>query len=99
MKVTDIFWLRRGKKKLVYIEFEIFIAVTTKNAAFWNINTQFAPHRRHTTSLLQRPTGYFYVRFVVFTAVTLKNAFFWDMKLQFLPHRKHITSPLQSLAG
>jgi hypothetical protein len=28
-----------------------------KNVVFWDINTQFVPHRRHITSRLQSPTG------------------------------------------
>jgi hypothetical protein len=47
-----------------------------KNVVFWNINTQFIPHRKHITSPLQSPAGYYYVRFEVFTAVTMKNAVF-----------------------
>jgi hypothetical protein len=39
----------------LYIRFEVFTAVTMKNAAFWDIKTQFVPHRRHITSPL-RPT-------------------------------------------
>jgi hypothetical protein len=32
--------------------FEVFTAVTMKNAFFWDIKTQFIPHRRHVTSPL-----------------------------------------------
>jgi hypothetical protein len=53
--------------------------MTMKNAVVWDIKTQFVPHRRHITSPLWRPAGYFYVRFEVFTAVTMKNAVFWDI--------------------
>jgi hypothetical protein len=70
-----------------------------KNAVFWDIKTQSAPHSRHITSRLQSPDGYCYVRFEVFTAVTMKNAVFWDIKTQFILHRRHITSPLQSPAS
>jgi hypothetical protein len=70
-----------------------------KSEVFWDIKTQFVLHRRHITSPLQSPAGYFYVRFEVFTAVTMKNALFWDIKTRFVPHRRHITSPLQSPAG
>jgi hypothetical protein len=65
-----------------------------KNVVFWDIKTQFVPHRRHITSPLQSPAGYCYVRFEVFAAATMKNAVFWDMKTHFVPYRKHITSPL-----
>jgi hypothetical protein len=76
------------------VRFEVLTAVTMKNAVFWDVKTQFIPHRRHITSPLQSP-----VRFEVFTAVTMKNAVFWDIKTQFAPHRRHITSPLQRPAG
>jgi hypothetical protein len=69
-----------------------------KNAIFWDTKHQFVPHRRHITSLLQSPAGYYYVRFEVSTGVAMKNAVFWDVKTQFLPHRSNITSLLQSLA-
>jgi hypothetical protein len=45
-----------------------------KNAVFWDIETQFVPHRRYIISPLQSPAGYWYVRFEVFTAGTVKNA-------------------------
>jgi hypothetical protein len=28
-----------------------------KNAVFWDIKPQFAPHKKHITPLLQSPTG------------------------------------------
>jgi hypothetical protein len=45
-----------------------------KNVAFWDIKTQFIPHRKHITPPLQSPAGYCYVRFEDFTVVTRKNA-------------------------
>jgi hypothetical protein len=51
-----------------------------KYAVFWDIKTQFVPHRRHITSPLQSPAGQCYVRFAAFTAVNMKNAVFWDIK-------------------
>jgi hypothetical protein len=36
-----------------YHRFEVFTAVTMQNSVFWNIKTQFVPHRRHITSPLQ----------------------------------------------
>jgi hypothetical protein len=65
-----------GEKRNVYIRFEVFTAVTMNNAVFWEIKTQFVPHRRHITSPLQSSAGYCYVRCEVFTAVTMKNAVF-----------------------
>jgi hypothetical protein len=50
-----------------------------KNAVFWDVKTQFVPHMRHITSLLQIPAGQCYVRFEVHTAATMKNAVLWDM--------------------
>jgi hypothetical protein len=62
-----------------FVRFEVFTAVTMKNAVFWETKSQFIPHRKHITSLLQSPAGSCYVRFEVFTAVTMKNAAFWDI--------------------
>jgi hypothetical protein len=75
------------------------MAVTMKNAVFWDIKTPFVLHRRHITSPLQSPVSYCYVRFDVFTAATMKNVVFWDIKTLFVLHRRHITSPLQSPAS
>jgi hypothetical protein len=60
-----------------------------KNVVFWNIKTQFLPHRKHMTSPVQSPDSYCYVRFEVFTAATMKNVVFWNIKTQFVTHRKH----------
>jgi hypothetical protein len=62
------------------VRFEVITAVTTKNVFFWDIKTQFVPHRRHVTSPLQIPASYCYVRLKVSTAVTMKNIVFWDIK-------------------
>jgi hypothetical protein len=70
-----------------------------KNVVFWDIKTQFVPHRRHIAAPLQSSASKCYVRFDVFTAVTMKNVVFWDIKTQFIPHRRHIAAPLQSPAG
>jgi hypothetical protein len=78
---------------------ENLTAVAMENDVFWDINTQFVPHRKHIISPLKSPAGYCYVRFKVLKAVTMKNAIFWDIKPQVLLHRKYITSPLQSPAG
>jgi hypothetical protein len=67
-----------------------------KNVFFWDIKTQFIPHRRHIMTPLQSPTVQCYARCEVITAVTMKNAVFWDIKIQFIPYRRHITSALQS---
>jgi hypothetical protein len=49
-----------------------------KNAVFWDIKTQFVPHRKHITSPLQSPAGYCYVKYEVLTALAMKNAVFWN---------------------
>jgi hypothetical protein len=41
----------------IYVGFEVFTAVNMVNAVFWDIKTQFVPHRRHITSPLQSPAG------------------------------------------
>jgi hypothetical protein len=41
----------------VGVGFEIFRAVTMKNAVFWDIKPHFVLHRRHITSLLQSPAA------------------------------------------
>jgi hypothetical protein len=38
--------------KFLSVRFEVFTAVTMKNVAFWDIETQFILHRRHITSPL-----------------------------------------------
>jgi hypothetical protein len=70
---------RREQPVQIHVRFEVFTAVTMKNAVFWDIRTQFVLHRRHITSPLQSPAGQCYVRFEVFTAVTMKNAVFWGV--------------------
>jgi hypothetical protein len=42
-------------RKLMYVRFEGFMAVTMKNAIFWDKKLQFVLHRRHITSPLQVP--------------------------------------------
>jgi hypothetical protein len=44
-------------KDVTFVRFEVFSAVAMKNAVFWNIKTQFIPHRRHIMSLLQGPAS------------------------------------------
>jgi hypothetical protein len=31
-----------------YVRFVVFTAVTMKNGVFWDIATEFVPHRKHT---------------------------------------------------
>jgi hypothetical protein len=94
----EFMWSTTVKKKTWnYVRFEVFKAVTMKNAVFWYLRTQLLLHRQHITSPLHRPASLCYVRFEVITAVTM-NTDFWDIKTQFVLHRQHITSPLQSPA-
>jgi hypothetical protein len=44
-------------RPLLNVRFEVVTAVTMKNAVYWDIRTQFIPHRRHITSPLQSPAG------------------------------------------
>jgi hypothetical protein len=39
-----------------YVIFEVFTEVAVKNV-FWDIRTQFVPHRRHITSSLESLDG------------------------------------------
>jgi site-specific DNA-adenine methylase len=75
-----------------YVRFEVFTAVTMKNAVFWNIKAQFVPHRRHYVSATEPNLLLLYKILRCFTAVTMKNAVFWVIKTQFVPHRKHYVS-------
>jgi hypothetical protein len=70
------YFLQDGKS---FIRYEVFTVVTMKNALFWNIRSQFVPHRRHITSPLQSPASSCYVRYAVFTAVTMKSVVLWDI--------------------
>jgi hypothetical protein len=47
---------RKERSRLIVV-FEVFTAVTTKNAVFWDIKAQFLPHRRHITFPLQIPVS------------------------------------------
>jgi hypothetical protein len=40
-----------------HVRFQVFTAVTMKDAAFWDIKTRFVPHRRHIMSPLQSPAS------------------------------------------
>jgi hypothetical protein len=40
-----------------YISAEVFTGVNMKKPVFWDIKSQFKPHRRHTTSPLQSTAG------------------------------------------
>jgi hypothetical protein len=47
-----ILGLHNVVSKNIFVKSEVFIAVTVKNVAFWDIRTQFVPHRKHITSPL-----------------------------------------------
>jgi hypothetical protein len=69
-----------------------------KNAVFWDIESQFVPHRTHYVSTTV-PSRLMLYKIEVFTAVTMKNAVFYDIKTPFVLHRSYITSLLQGPAG
>jgi hypothetical protein len=50
-----------------------------KNAVFYDIKTQFVPHKKHISSQPQSPPGLCHVIFEVFGAVTMKNAVYWNV--------------------
>jgi hypothetical protein len=76
----------------------LFIVTAVKTSNLVGYKTQFVPHRRHITAVLQSPAGYAVLRFEASTAVNMKSVFL-DIRTQFVPHRRHITSPLHSPAG
>jgi hypothetical protein len=49
--------MKNGQQITDYVRFEIFTAVTMKNAVFSDIKTQVVPYRKHITSPLQRSAG------------------------------------------
>jgi hypothetical protein len=51
-KYLNILTLLLVSKTFFLVRFEVLTAVTIKNAVFWDIKTQFVPHRRHITSAL-----------------------------------------------
>jgi hypothetical protein len=42
-----LFFRKRTKATQNYVRFEVFTAVTMKNAVSWYIKTQFIPHGKH----------------------------------------------------
>jgi hypothetical protein len=52
----DVLWVMYNSKEIMS-DFEVFTAVLMKNAVFWDIKTEFVPHRRNITSPLQSPTS------------------------------------------
>jgi hypothetical protein len=70
MACTEKMHHKLRNKATIKIRFGVYTAITTKNSFFWDIKTQFVPHRRHITSPLQSTAGQCYVRFEVFTVVT-----------------------------
>jgi hypothetical protein len=48
---------RNSKEAYAEVRFEVSTAMTVKNVVFWDIKTQFGPHRKHNTSPLQRPAS------------------------------------------
>jgi hypothetical protein len=75
----NLMMIKNFEHVVVIVTFEVSTAVTMKNVVFWDIKTQFVPHRRHIASPLQNPRGQCYVRFEVFVAVTMKTAVVWNV--------------------
>jgi hypothetical protein len=73
-----------------------FFHVSRKYVVFWDIKTQFVPHRKNYFSTIGHNL-LLLCRIGVFTAATMKNTVFWDVKINFVPHRKHIKFPLQGI--
>jgi hypothetical protein len=48
------YWEHAFKYNSRYVRFEVFTAVTKKNAVAWDV--KFVPERRHITSPLQSPS-------------------------------------------
>jgi hypothetical protein len=46
-----------GRRSVYLIRFDVLTAVAMKNVVFWDIRTQYVPHRKHITSPLQSPGG------------------------------------------
>jgi hypothetical protein len=61
-----------------------------KNVVFWDIRTEFVPHKRHISAT--ESSQLMLCKIEVFTAVTMKNAVLWDIKTRFVPNRKHYVS-------
>jgi hypothetical protein len=38
------------RQELYVVRFEVFTAMAMKNAVFWDIETQFVPHRRYVSA-------------------------------------------------
>jgi hypothetical protein len=66
-----------------------FTAVTMKNFFFWDIKTQFIPHRRHISAA--EPSRLMLCK--VFTAVTMKHAVFRDINTSQETHYVSDTEP------
>jgi hypothetical protein len=49
--------LKQISARNLLVRFEVFVAVTVKNANFWDIKPEFVPRRKHITSSLQSSTG------------------------------------------
>jgi hypothetical protein len=59
---TIWYWYLIG---VIHVRFEVLKAVNMKNVVLWDIKTLFIPHKKHVTSLLQRPTCKYKVRFEI----------------------------------
>jgi hypothetical protein len=66
--------------------------VTKKIVVYWDIKTQFIPHRRHYVSATEA-SRLKLCKIELFTVVTMKNVVYWDMSLVlyilYLGHYEH----------
>jgi hypothetical protein len=69
-----------------------------KNVVFWDIKTQFVPHRRHIVSATE-PSSLMLCKIGDFHGGDYEECRLLGYKTQFIRHRRHITSPLQSPAS
>jgi hypothetical protein len=57
--------MKLWEEPVFYIRSEFFTTVTMKSPVFWDIESDFVPHRIHITSSLQSSAGESYIRFEV----------------------------------
>jgi hypothetical protein len=73
------------------VRFEVFTAVTMKNAVFWNIKTQFVPHRKQYIPATD-PSRIILCKICGFHGGDYEECRLLEYKTQFVPHRKHYVS-------
>jgi hypothetical protein len=51
--ISRVLWASSRPVLQFYDRFEVFMAVTMNNAVFWDVESQFLPHKKRITSPLQ----------------------------------------------